>query len=124
KPGWPQRVRSNRPNFVSKPCRPASEIVRLVPRLPLDVTAHAGLLVWRNRFSPQRGVKRGAQIFSGDRNAVARTTVIKLSAIDELATLVKKVNVRRAGGMVGFGDSLRFVVEIREKVTGGFDFLP
>src|SRR5208283_5560989 len=85
KPGWLQRVRSNRPNFVSNFGRPVSEIIRLVAGFPLDVATHAGLLVCRNGFAGQHGVERGAQILSGYRNAVARAAVIKLAAIDELA---------------------------------------
>ena len=49
-----------------------SEIVRLVARLPLDVAADAGHLIFHGRVIGQDGVERHAKIFAGYRHLVAR----------------------------------------------------
>ena len=73
-------------------------IPRLIPRLPLDVAADAGLLLDGHGPAFQHGVQRGPQIFAGDRQAVAGAAVIELAAIDQFfrAIKYKEVGVQAA----------------------------
>ena len=98
-------------------------MIRFVARFPFDVAADAGRLKFRSWFSSKQGVHRRAQIFSGDGNSVARTAGVKLAAINEAAATIKQEKIRRAGGLITFGDGLRLVVKIRENIAGGFHFL-
>jgi len=59
-------------------------------------------------------VDGGPQVFPGHRDIVPRPAAIKLAAIDKLEIRIEQENVRSAGGFVGLGHGLRFVIEIRE----------
>ncbi len=98
-------------------------IIRLIPRLPLDIAADAGGLVGRDGFSGQYGFEGGADICAGDRPPIARAAVVQLAAINQPSGGVEEVEVRRAGGAIGFGHVLGFVEEIGEGVSGHFNFL-
>src|SRR5262245_2307992 len=100
-----------------------SIIVRLVARLPFDVAADAGFLLFADRFAYQHSIQCGAQVCSGYRNARIRSAIVHLAAIDKRAILVEHIEVRRAGGAVGLGHLLRLVEEIRKGVTTAFYFM-
>jgi glyoxylase I family protein len=100
-----------------------SEIVRGVPRFPLDVAADAGVLFRRRCFAGQHGIKCGAKVFSCHRKAVARTAVVELPAVNEPMVFVEKIKVGRAGGAIRLRHGLRFIMEIRERVAGILHFL-
>ena len=79
--------------------------------------------MFRNRLSGENGVERIAQIFARDWDVISRPALIKLAAIDEFQIFIEEENIRRAGGAISLRDGLRFVVKIRKRVAGGFDFL-
>src|SRR5580658_3935233 len=64
-----------------------------------------------------------AQIFSGDRDAVAGAAVIVLAAIDELEIRVKVVGIGRARGFVSVRYGLRLVVEVGKFKAVGLGLL-
>src|ERR1700756_1960751 len=78
---------------------------------PFDIAAEARVLVRADGLSCDYGVQSGAEIFSGDRNAIPGTAVVELSAVDKLERAVEEEEVRRAGCIVGAGDFLGFVIE-------------
>ena len=60
---------------------------------------------------------------AGDRNAVAGAARVELAAIDEAEIGVEEEEVRGAGGVVGVGHGLRFVVEIGKDEADGLSLL-
>src|SRR5215831_8529083 len=79
----------------------SAEIVRLVPRAPLNVATEARLLVLRDRLAGEHGVKCGAQIASRHRHVAPRSRAVELAAVDERALRVEEEEVRRASRVVG-----------------------
>src|SRR5450432_2141296 len=79
-------------------------VIRLVAAFPFDVAADAGRLKFGGDPAGQHRVERGAQIFSSHGNAIAGPAGVELAAINQAATAIKKVNVRRAGGAISFGN--------------------
>ena len=94
---------------------PWLKIIRIIPGLPLDVATHAGDLRFRRGPAFQHGLQRGAQVPACDRAAITGAAVIELPPVNQPAILAEKVKVRRAGGAIGFGDGLRFIVKIGNK---------
>ena len=78
-----------------------------------------GFWSWLIGLPASRASTAARRSAPGDRLAVARTAVVHLSAIDQLALLVEEEEVGRAGGPVGLGHLLRLVVQIGEGVAGG-----
>ena len=97
----------------------SSRVIRRVARLPLDVAANAGGLDGRTRLARQNGLQRGPQIPARHRRALARTAVVKLAAVGQLALFVKQKYIRRAGRPEGLGRLLRLVKQIGKSVAGG-----
>ncbi len=64
-------------------------------------------------------INSGAQILAGDGNPVAGAALVKLSAIDKAKTVVKKKDIRRAGGFVGARHRLRFIIQVRKDEAAG-----
>ena len=79
---------------------PASEVIRLIAGLPLDVAAHARLLLFRDRLArpaPHPGRHAGRP---RDRQLLPRPAVVHLPTINKPAILVKHEEIGRAGGMI------------------------
>src|ERR1700677_2866100 len=65
-----------------------------------------------NGFAGERQVDSGAQMFAGDRDAVAGSALVKLAAVGEATIGVEQEKVRGAGGFVSVGDGLRFIIKV------------
>ena len=87
---------------------------------PLDVTAYGRALVGGNGLIGEDLIDSFAEIFAGDRDAVSRAARVELAAVDESKIGVEEKDVRSAGGFVGMGDGLRFVIEIRKAEAESF----
>lgn len=82
--------------------------------MPLDVASDGGLLLGKSLMSGENGIDGFAEVFPADRKAAVGARVIELTAVHEAVGGVEKEKIGRAGGGVGFGDGLGFVVEIRK----------
>jgi Transposase, Mutator family len=96
---------------------PIREVIGSALALPLNVTAHAWLLVSGDRGAGQHRVESCTQVCAGDRTRVTGPAVIELSPVDEAVVPIEEVKVRRASGPIGFGHLLAFVVEIGEGIA-------
>ena len=92
-------------------------------RLPLDVTADGRMLIRWDWLACENQFDGLAQVFAGDWNIAAGAARVELAAIDESEAGIEKIDVGRAGGLVGMGDGLRFVIKIREDKTVGLRLL-
>jgi hypothetical protein len=71
---------------------------------PLDVAAHAGLLIRTDRLAGQNIVERGPDILAGDGNFITGPRVVELAAIDQFQAIVKNKKIGGAGGLVSLGN--------------------
>src|SRR5262245_24426485 len=94
-----------------------AEIIWLAARLPLDIAADARHLIVVWLFTGQHSINRSPQVGTRDRFAVIRPTAIKLPTVNEFAVAIEKEEVGSASSPISFGDFLRFVVEIRERIA-------
>lgn len=94
------------------------EVIWFVAGFPLDVAAEAGRLCGGDRLSVHECVERGAKVFAGDWNSVARSAGVQLAAIRETMIAVEEKEIRRAGGAIRLGHRLGFIVEIGEVISG------
>ena len=97
--------------------RVIARVTGLVTPFPLDVAADAGPLIVAHRLAGEHGVEGRSQVLAGDRDRVAGPAAVQLAPIDELLILVENVEIRRASGLVGEGNLLCLVVEVRECVA-------
>lgn len=72
------------------------------------------MLIRADGLSCDYGVEGGTEILPGDGNAISGSAVVELSAIDQLESAIEQKEVRRAGCVVGMGDFLGFIMEIRK----------
>ena len=99
------------------------EIIRLVAGLPLDIATEAGSLCASNGLSIYKCIKCGAEVFAGDGNSVSGAAIIQLAAIDEAMIAVEEKEIGRASRTISVSHGLRFIVEVREVVSGGAGFI-
>ena len=97
---------------------PWLKVIRLIARFPFDVATDTGSLLGRNRLSGEQRIKGGAEIVAGDGRGFTGTTVVELPPVNEFVLVIKKENIRGAGGVVGFGHGLGFVIEIGKNIIG------
>src|SRR5580704_839422 len=83
-------------------------------RLPLDAAAYAGFLMGIDGLAGDHCIERRAQVFAGDGNAVPGAAVVELAAVYQLHAVVEEKEIRSAGGAIGAGDFLRFVIDVGE----------
>src|SRR6185503_10791163 len=98
------------------PRRLRREVLRRVPRLPLDVAADRRLLLGGDGPSREDGVEGRPEVLARHGDAVAGTAVVELAAVDETARAVEQEEVGRARGAVGARHGLVLVVQVRERV--------
>jgi len=58
-------------------------------------------------------------LLAGDRDAVAGAALVKLAAVNELHCTIEEVDIGSAGGLVGAGHLLGFVVEVGKAEAHG-----
>src|SRR5262245_44418586 len=80
-----------------------------VAGLPLDTAADTGMLIAVDRLPSKYGIDRGTKIDTGHRLVVAGATAVQLSSVDQPLVVIKEIEVRGAGCLVGLCDFLRVV---------------
>jgi hypothetical protein len=70
---------------------PIREVIGNALAFPLNVTAHAWLLVPGDCAASQHRVESCTQVRAGDQTPVTGSTVIELSAVDEAMVLIKEI---------------------------------
>ncbi len=92
--------------------------------LPLDAAADARDLIFIHRFTGENGVNSDAEILAGHGNVIARAAAVQLATVDEFLSAIEQEEIGRAGGGVGSGDGLRFVVTVGEREAESVGLFP
>src|SRR5262245_46341817 len=100
----------------------SAEIVRLIARLPLDVAANAGALLFARLAAGERRIDGRSQIGAGHGDAAVRPAVVELAAVYEVPIVVEQKEIGRTCSMISFGNILSFIVEIRKPIAARLGF--